>query len=160
MTRLVSRGVRAAVVTLAALAACAEGKLPTGPAPGAAYTRLALDVRVSAAAAGRSLSVAAAYARVGTPGLIPLDSATVALGATPAAMPLQLNVSACVMDPQRELPNGTSAESDAAKGVCVLHLTVTLLDASGAPLSQATLAVVTTAGAQETPPPVTLGGGS
>ena len=114
-------------------------------------------MNVTVSAAGRSIKVLGSYARAASPAsLIPFDSAVVVLTGTETLLPIRLDIASCLADPLRELPAGLSG-SDAAQ-VCVLHLVLSLYDASNRLIDVVTLAPITARpGVDASAPAVQLG---
>jgi hypothetical protein len=150
----------AAILALVLCAACAEGRLTGTEAP-PPYARVAVTAVMPAqiAVQTRTLVVTAGYVRAAAqPVAVPLDSTAVAVTVGAAVdVPVQINLTACLADPAREVPvfaNGTSAPGTAP--ACLLHLGLALVDASGAVLARAQALVIASAGATVTAGPVTF----
>ena len=141
----------AAILALVLCAACAEGRLTGTEAP-PPYARVAVTAVMPAQLAEqtRTLVVTARYVRAAAqPVAVPLDSTAVAVTAGSAVdVPVQINLTACLADPAREVPvfaNGAPAPS--AAPACLLHLGLALLDGSGAVIARTQALALASAGA-------------
>src|SRR4051812_21819883 len=95
----------AALAVFGISAACTEGRLPTEPI-GIRPTSVSLSLNATVVgAAGRLMKVNASYAHAASPStLIPLDSAIINLNGNETALPVRLDIAACLGDAARELP--------------------------------------------------------
>lgn len=155
--RCSARQAIATALAVAALgAACTEGRLPT-QGQGLVPMPIGVTLEAQLSSAGRAMKVVARYAkRSDTLQLVTFDSAKVVLTGTETQLPIKLDIATCLAASDRERPAGLSAEESAA--VCVLRLTVSLLDEAGTLIDQSTLPpIAARPGEQTQAPPVSLG---
>ena len=162
MTRLTAKpSLRGILLVVAAavglVAACTEGRLPTQAGGGLTPSPVRLTLNATVSSAGRSMKVLTRYAKASAPTVfIKIDSTTIVLSGTETAVPVQLNIAACLADAERELAPGLTLEQSAT--TCVLHLVLALVDASDKVIDVATLPpIIAKSGEQATAPSVSLG---
>jgi hypothetical protein len=117
--------------TLTAAVSC--GEQSTQPSSRLRPVSLALAVQVGPT--GNSLRVNISYRRSGAS--VSLLDQTIAVGVQARAVPFVVDIAPCLSDPQRE---GASTDGEPA---CVLHIAVSLLDASRQQVDQSTLPPIT-----------------
>jgi len=120
-------------ITAALITSCSES---TQPSSRLRPVSLALAVRVGSI--GNALRVSIGYQRSGsTSTAVTLLDETIDVGVQARAVPFVVDIAPCLADPQRE---GASADGEPA---CVLHIAVTLLDATQQQVDQSTLPPLT-----------------
>jgi alpha-tubulin suppressor-like RCC1 family protein len=131
--------VRRASLRFAALVACfATACTDQATQPSSRLRPVSLALAIQVGSLGNTLRIGISYQRSGnaTTSLSLLDQ-TIDVGVQAHAVPLVVDIAPCLADPQRE---GASVEGAPA---CVLHISVTLLDASQQQVDQATLPSLT-----------------
>ncbi|HEY9230106.1 MAG TPA: hypothetical protein VIP11_25870 [Gemmatimonadaceae bacterium] len=127
----------AALALLSLLNACAD---PTSTAPdrtASRSVRLSLAAQVNAAASAIRVSIG--YRRTGSATTIVLTDTRIIITAEPRGVPVSVDISTCLGDPQHEI--STTGNNTGAS--CMLYVTATLLDAGNQQLDQATLPAMT-----------------
>jgi len=128
--------VRRAFVAFGLLTAFACGEQSTQPPSKLRPVQLALAVQVGPL--GNALRVTIGYQRSGAAGeSISLLDQTIDVGVQARAVPFVVDIAPCLSDTQRE---GAPTEGEPA---CVLHIAVSLLDATRQPVDQSTLPPLT-----------------
>jgi alpha-tubulin suppressor-like RCC1 family protein len=133
---MISSSVRRTIVAMSGLLAAACADHATQPSSRLRPVSLALAVQVGPI--GNTLRVNIGYQRSGSSSAtITLLDQTIDVGVQARAVPLVVDIASCLSDPLRE---GASSDGQPA---CVLHIAVTLLDASQQQVDQSTLPPLT-----------------
>ena len=130
------RRISRSLMALAALLAASCGDRTTQPSSRLRPVSLALAVQVGPL--GNTLRVNVGYQRSGSSTApVTLLDQTIAVGVEARAVPFVVDIAPCLADPLRE---GASTEGEPA---CVLHIAVTLLDATQQQVDQSALPPLT-----------------
>jgi len=136
MTPSFMRRASCRLVGLLAFAVVSCSEQSTQPSSKLRPVQLALAVQVGAT--GNTLRVTIDYQRSGSSGAgVPLLDQTIDVGVQARAVPFVVDIAPCLSDPLRE------GVSSAGEPACILHISVTLLDASQQPVDQSTLPPLT-----------------
>lgn len=128
--------IRRFLVGLSALCAVACSEQSTQPSSNLRPVQLALAVQVGPL--GNALRVTIGYQRAGSSsGNVSLLDQTIDVGVQARAVPFVVDIAPCLSDPQRE---GATTDGEPA---CVLHIAVSLLDATRQQVDQSTLPPLT-----------------